>query len=204
MGKIYGYIRVSTRGQEKGGNGLSAQREAVIFQGADPDLIFSDVFTGIKCYDRPELNKLLEVLEQGDTLIASKLDRVARSVTEGVAIIENLVEKGVTINILNMGIFDNRPANRFQLQVMLAMAEFERSLIIERMQEGKAIARLKEGYREGRPKKWKNKHYNHALKLLEQQTYKEVSEITGIPVPTLKAEKRRRKDAKLKTEQKII
>jgi len=203
MGKIYGYLRVSTRGQEQSGNGLQAQREAVISHGADPDLIFQDVFTGAKC-DRPELNKLLRVLAQGDTLIVSKLDRVARSVTEGVAVIEELVQKGVTINILNMGIFDNRPANRFQLQVMLAMAEFERELIKERLQEGKAIARQNIDYQEGRPPKWTRKQYNHAMKLLEQQTYKEVAEITGIPVPTLKVERRRRKDSELKTELKII
>jgi len=84
------------------------------------------------------------------------------------------------------------------------MAEFERELIRERMQEERAIARQKEGYREGRKPKWTNKQYNHAIKLLEQQTYKEVAEITGIPVPTLKVEKRRRKDAELKTELQII
>jgi len=203
MGKIYGYLRVSTRGQEKSGNGLQAQRETVILQGADPDLVYQDVFTGVKC-DRPELNKLLEVLEQGDTLIASKLDRVARSVIQGVAVIEKLVQKGVTINILNMGIFDNRPANRFQLQIMLAMAEFERELIRERMQEGKAVARQKEGYREGRKPKWNIKQYNHAMNLLQNHSYKEVAEITGIPIPTLKVERRKRKDAELKAEQKII
>jgi len=202
MKKTYGYIRVSTKGQASG-NSLQAQKEAVIAHGADPDLIFEDVFTGAKC-DRPELKKLLSVLEESDTLIIPKLDRMARNVSQGVAVIEELVQKGVTINILNMGIFDNRPANRFQLQIMLAMAEFERVLILERMAEGKAVARLKEGYREGRPKKWKSKQYNHAMKLLEQQTYKDVAEITGIPVPTLKAERRRRKDAELKAEQKII
>ena len=204
MGKVYGYCRVSTKSQEKSGYGLGAQRESVISQGADPELIFQDVFTGAKC-DRPELNKLLSMLEIGDTLIVAKLDRMARNVSQGVAVIEELVQKGVTINILNMGIFDNRPANRFQLQIMFAMAEFERELIRERMQEGKAIARQNNiDYQEGRPKKWTSKQYNHAMKLLEQQTYKEVAEITGIPAPTLKVERRRRKDAELKTELKII
>ena len=197
MGKIYGYLRVSTRGQETNGNGLQAQREAVISHGADPDLIFQDVFTGVKC-DRPELNKLLEILNQSDILIVSKLDRIARSVTEGVAVIEKLVEKGATINILNMGIFDNRPANRLQLHIMLAMAEFERELIRERLQEGKSIAKQNIDYREGRPPKWTRKQYNYAMKLLMQHSYKEVAEITGIPVPTLKVERRRQKDAELK------
>ena len=203
MGKVYGYIRVSTRGQETNGNGLQAQREAVVSHGADPDLIYQDVFTGVKC-DRPELNKLLEVLGQSDTLIISRLDRVARSVTEGVAVIERLVEQGVTINILNMGLFDNRPANRLQLHIMLAMAEFERELIKERLQEGKAIARQNIDYKEGRPPKWTRKQYNHAMKLLNQHSYRETAEITGIPVPTLKYEKRKRRDAEFKTEPKIV
>ena len=202
MGKIYGYLRVSTRSQETNGNGLQAQREAVVSYGADPDLIFQDVFTGVKC-DRPELNKLLETLKQNDILIVSKLDRIARSVTEGVAVIEKLVKKGVTINILNMGIFDNRPANRLQLHIMLAMAEFERELIKERLQEGKTIARQNVDYKEGRPPKWTLKQYNHAMKLLKQHSYKEVAEITGIPIPTLKVERRRRKDVEFKTERKI-
>jgi len=205
MGKIYGYCRVSTKSQEKSGYGLDVQREAVISNGADPDLVFEDVFTGAGAkFDRPQLTKLLEVLEQGDTLIVSKLDRIARSVTEGVAVIEELVEKGVTINILNMGVFDNRPANKFAVTIMLGMAEFERELIRERMQEGKAIARQKEGYREGRKPKWSVKQYNHAMELLSQLSFKQVAEITGIPVPTLKVEKRRRRDAELKAEFKII
>jgi len=203
MKKTYGYIRVSTKSQEVNGFGLQAQKEAVISHGADPSLVFQDTFTGVKC-DRPQFSQLLEVLEQGDTLIASKLDRIARSVTEGVAVIKKLVEKGVTINILNMGIFDNRPANFFQLQVMFAMAEFERELILERMQEGRVLARQREGYRDGRKPKWSIKQYNHAMKLLQHHSYKEVSEITGIPIPTLKAERRKRKDAESKTEFKII
>jgi len=202
MKKTYGYIRVSTKGQASG-NSLQAQKEAVIAHGADPDLIFEDVFTGAKC-DRPELNKLLSVLEESDSLIIPKLDRMARNVSQGVATIEELVAKGVTINILNIGTFNNSPSNRFQLQIMLAMAEFERELIRERMQEGKAIARQKEGYREGRKPKWSIKQYSHAMELLSQLSFKQVAEITGIPIPTLKAERRKRKDAELKTELKII
>ena len=201
MGKIYGYTRVSTKGQEKNGNGLEAQREALISHGADPQLIYPDIFTGAKC-DRPKLNELLNVIKNGDMLIVCRLDRIARSVIMGVTPIEELVKKGVTINILNMGIFNNNPSNRLQLQVMLAIAEFERELIRERIQEGKAIARQKEGYREGRKPKWTIIQYNHAMELLKEHSYKGVAELTGIPVPTLKFEKRRRKDAELKNEPK--
>jgi DNA invertase Pin-like site-specific DNA recombinase len=199
MGKKYGYVRVSTRGQAENGNGLQAQREAVISHGANAELIFEDIYTGAMSKgERPKLTRLMGLLQRGDTLIIPKLDRVSRSVEAGAKFIRELVEKGVTIDVLNIGVFDNRPANKFQLHVILAMAEFERDLIRERLQEGKAIARQAPDYTEGRPPKWTKKQYDHAMKELERHSYKEVSAMVGIPVPTLKIEKRRRKDTETK------
>ena len=167
--------------------------------------LHDDIYTGAMSKgERPELTRLMGLLQRGDTLIIPKLDRVSRSVEAGAKFIRELVEKGVTIDVLNIGVFDNRPANKFQLHVILAMAEFERDLIRERLQEGKAIARQAPDYTEGRPPKWTSKQCNHAMKLLKQHSYKEVAEITGIPVPTLKVERRRRKDAELKTEPKSM
>jgi DNA invertase Pin-like site-specific DNA recombinase len=198
----YGYVRVSTKGQENG-NGIAAQKEAVINHGAEKDMIFVDVYTGAKT-DRPELTRLLGLLHRGDTLIVSKLDRIARSCVDGVQLIDSLVKQGIVIDIMNIGVFDNRPANRFQLQVMFAMAEFERDLIRERLMEGKAIAKQSPDFTEGRPPKWSRKQYNHAMKLLTRHSFKEVADITGIPIPTLKAEKRKRKDMELKLGLEII
>jgi len=195
----YGYIRVSTKWQSENGNSLEAQRQAVINQGADPELIFQDVYTGVRC-DRPQLAELVGLLKRDDILIITKLDRIARSVTEGMQLIDDFVKRGVVVDIINIGRFDNRPANRFQLQVMFAMAEFERDLIRERLQEGKAIARLDPDYTEGRKPKWSKKQYDHAMKLQERHSYIEVSAMTGIPVPTLKAEKRKRKDVAILAE----
>jgi len=145
---IYGYARVSTKGQQKDGNSLEAQEKALREHGAE--IIFKDSFTGTLKH-RPELDKLMSVLREGDFLIVTKLDRIARSVTHGVELIEELLNRGVKVHILNMGIMDNTPASRLIRTIFFAFAEFERNMIVERTQEGKEIARQREDYREGRP-----------------------------------------------------
>lgn len=147
---IYGYARVSTKGQAKDGNSLEAQDKALREAGAEK--IYCDSFTGTKL-TRPEFDKLKALLQEGDTLIVTKLDRFARSVTQGIEMIEELISKGVTVHILNLGIMDNSPTGRLIRNVMLSFAEFERDMIVERTQEGKAIAREKGIRVDGRPMK---------------------------------------------------
>lgn len=76
---------------------------------------------------------------------------------------------------------------------MLAFAEFERDMIVERTQEGKAIAKQNPDFREGRPMKFTKKQMNHAMSLLDNHSFKQVAEITGISMSTLKRESARRK-----------
>jgi DNA invertase Pin-like site-specific DNA recombinase len=147
---IYGYARVSTKGQERDGNGLEAQEKLLGDHGAT--VIYHDAFTG-KTVDRPELNKLVEILKDGDILVVSKLDRLGRSLSKTSELITELLERGVTINILNLGVLSNNSVNTLMRNVLLAFAQFERDMIVERTSEGKAIAREREGYREGRPAK---------------------------------------------------
>lgn len=148
---IYGYARVSTAGQAKDGNSLEAQTIALKAAGAQT--IYSDHFTGTKAR-RPEFTKLIAALRQGDMLVVTKLDRFSRSVTDGVTLIDELLRRGVTVNILNMGIMDNNannPASKLMRTMLFAFAEFERDMIVTRTQEGKAIARQRPDYHEGRP-----------------------------------------------------
>ena len=174
---IFGYARVSTSGQS-----LEAQEQELKNFGAEK--IFSDVFSGAK-NNRPELNKLLKIIKSGDTLIVTKLDRIARSLIQGVQLIENLSDKGVIINVLNMGIIDNSPTGKLIRNIMLCFSEFERDIIIQRTQEGKAIARQKKDFHEGRPKKFSRAQINLALELLNDYSYNKVSEMTGISVSTI-------------------
>ena len=101
---IYGYARVSTKGQAKDGNSLEAQEKALRESGANE--IYVDAFTGTKT-DRPEFDKLIDKIQKGDTLIVTKLDRFARSMTQGSELVSNLIEKGIKVYILNIGVINN-------------------------------------------------------------------------------------------------
>lgn len=178
----YGYARVSTRGQAKDGNSLEVQEKALKENGAE--IVYSDAFTGTKI-DRPKLDKLLSILHEGDTLIVTKLDRIARTATQGTELIQSLLDRGILVHVLNMGLMDNTPTGKLIRNVMLCFAEFERDMIVERTQEGKAIARLNPDFREGRPKKFSRKQIDHALSLLTDHSYTQVEEMTGISKSTL-------------------
>lgn len=177
----YGYARVSTYGQD-----LDVQIEALEREGCDK--IYSEHYTGTKT-ERPEFQKLIDEIESGDMLVVTKLDRIARSAMQGSELVKELIDKGVRVNIINMGIMDNTPGSNLVRNIFFSFAEYERDLIIERTQEGKAIARQREGFREGRPKKFSKKQLNHAMLLKESgMSYKQVAEMTGISKSTLARE----------------
>ena len=178
----YGYARVSTRGQEREGNSLSAQEDMLKRAGAES--VYSDAFTGTKTH-RPQLDKLISVIGPGDTLIVTKLDRIARSASQGMDLIQSLLDKNINVHVLNMGLIDNTPTGRLIRNVFLAFAEFERDMIVERTQEGKSIAKTKEGFREGRPKKYTRAQIEHALFLCGDYTIPQVVEMTGISRSTI-------------------
>ena len=179
---LYGYVRVSTRGQANDGNSLEAQENALRSAGATE--IYDDAFTGTKTH-RPELDKLMVVMQSGDTMVVTKLDRIARSATQGIELVQKLLDRGITVNVLNMGLLDNIPTGKLIRNIMLAFAEFERDMIVERTQEGKAIAKLNPDFREGRPKKFSKAQINHALSLLNDYSYTQVAQMTGVSKSTL-------------------
>lgn len=179
----YGYARVSTVSQE-----LEVQLTALENEGCDN--IYSEKFTGTKS-DRPQLQEVLSILKEGDTLVVTKLDRLARNTVEGIEIVKGLFSKGVRVHVLNVGLLEDTTMGRFFLTTLLAVAEMERNLIVERTQEGKAIAKQRNDFREGRPNKYSKKQIEHALKLLETESYKEVENKTGISKSTLIRAKRK-------------
>ena len=185
---IYGYARVSTRGQAKDGNSLEAQEKQLKEYGAEK--VYVESFTGTKM-ERPELDKLLNQIQDGDTLIVTKLDRFARSVSQASNLITMLIDRGIRVNVLNLGILDNSSVSILMRNILLSFAQFERDMIVERTQEGKAIARQREDFREGRPPKYGKKQVAHALELLETHSYKQVEEVTGISKSTLIRAKRK-------------
>ena len=109
-------------------------------------------FTG-KTIARPKFEELInQQLQSGDTLIVCKLDRFARNVSEGVTTIKKLFNKGVRVHVLNVGLLENTAMGNFFITTLLAVAELERCMILERTASGKEIARMRSGYKEGRPK----------------------------------------------------
>ena len=148
---IYGYARVSTVGQARDGNSLESQSE--LLRAAGCEEIYSDSYTGTKM-DRPGFNELTGRLERGDRLVVTKLDRFSRTVAGGIESIRGLLEKGVSVHILNMGLIDDTPTGRLMVTMLLAFAEFERDMIVERTVTGKAVAKLNDPeWREGRKRK---------------------------------------------------
>lgn len=182
----YGYTRVSTKGQLDG-NSIEEQTNAIQAVYADAEIIIES-YSGAK--ERPLFNQILESAQKDDYVIVTKLDRFCRSTKEGLEYVDLLMNKGVKIHILNMGLIENTPMGRLIVTNLLAFAEFERAMIIERTQGGKMIAKQRADFREGRPKKYSTKKINHALELLESYSYRQVEEITGISKSTLIRAKR--------------
>ncbi len=177
-----GYARVSTKGQARDGNSLEAQENALKENGAQ--VIYVDAYSGATT-ERPEFQRLLNEIEAGDTLIVTKLDRFARSAAQGIALVEDLVKRGITINVLNMGVLDDTPTGRLIRNIFLCFADFERAMIVQRTQEGKAVARTNPGYREGRKKRFSKQQIEHAIALKKNHSYAQISEMTGISKSTL-------------------
>ena len=147
----YGYGRVSSKGQELSGNSLEDQENKLRDAGCNE--IVLEVYTGTTM-DRPEFTKLMGKLKPGDTLIVTKLDRFARTASAGVETIKGLMANGIAVHVLNMGLVEDTPTGRLILNVLSAFAEFERDNIVERLNEGKSVAKANNpDYKEGRKSK---------------------------------------------------
>ena len=139
---IIGYARVSTDGQN-----LEAQTDALTAAGAGK--LFADKISGSK-RERPELDRMLEQLRNGDVVTVTKYDRLARSLKDLLEIVENIGERGAGFRSLAEDIDTTTPAGRLVFHVFASIAQFERERISERTKEGLASAR-KRGRIGGRP-----------------------------------------------------
>lgn len=187
---IFGYARVSTKGQAKDGNSLEDQKQKLEAAGAEK--IYVDTFTGTTL-DRPEFDKLKNQLRKGDTVVVTKMDRLGRSVSQASSLITSMIDDGITINVLNLGILSNDSVNMLMRNILLSFAQFERDMIVQRTQEGKALAKANDpNFREGRPSKYDGDQLDNAIKLKEDHSYAYVTKLTGISKSTLIREKKKR------------
>jgi DNA invertase Pin-like site-specific DNA recombinase len=139
---IVGYARTSTLHQDAG---LEAQLKALKEQGCDK--IFSEQVSSVA--ERAKLDRALEYVREGDVLVATKLDRLARSVAHLCRIVAELERKGVALKILDIGINTSCPAERLFLNMLGSIAQFEREIMLERQKDGIAKAKA-EGKFKGR------------------------------------------------------
>lgn len=180
---IYGYCRVSTKGQAKDGNSLQVQEQEILSRYNEAQ-IYKEAYTGTTT-DRPVFNDVIQKMKEKDMLVVNKLDRLARNTGEGIKIVKDLFQKKCSVHVLNIGLLEDTAMGQFFITTLLAVAELERNQIIERCQAGKAIARQNPDFVEGRPKKYNQKQLDHALDLLLDHSYKEVVQMTGISKSTL-------------------
>ena len=143
MSETVAYARVSTREQN-----LDAQLDQLEKVGVAQ--IFKEKLSGVDT-ERPELKKMLDYVRSGDTVVATKIDRIARSVKHLLEIVDTLKAKGVHLNILNLGLDTNTPNGKMMLTVIGAIAEFERELMLERQKEGIEKAKQKGKYKGRKP-----------------------------------------------------
>jgi DNA invertase Pin-like site-specific DNA recombinase len=141
---LVGYARTSTLDQEAG---LEAQLRELSALGCEK--VFQEQASSVG--PRSALDHALEFTREGDTLVVTKLDRLARSVPHMWEIIRKLQAKGVGIRIVNMGIDTNTPIGKLMLNVLGGVAEFEREMMLERQREGIAKAKAEGKYRGRKP-----------------------------------------------------
>lgn len=190
---IYGYARVSTK-KQLSGNSIEEQYSTLKEQGCQEIIV--EQYSG-KTTDRPELGALMQKMAKGDTLVVTKLDRLARNVVEGVTLVRELLHSGIKVHVLNVGLLDDTPMGNFFITTLLAVAELERSMIMERTQAGKEVARTKPGFKDGRPRISKNR-IDAALALVDAgNSYNKVAELTNIGVATLYRARARQKAEEL-------
>lgn len=178
---LIGYARVSTNAQD-----LTAQRDALAAAGVDPEVIYVDQgFTGTQ-RDRPGLGKALAACRRGDTLVVTKLDRLARSLPDARDIADELTRKGVALNLGGSVYNPHDPVGKLLFNVLGMIAEFESDLIRARTREGMAVAKAK-GRLRGKQPKLSKAQEAHVVSLYQGGTHTtaEIAELFGVARSTV-------------------
>lgn len=173
---IIGYARASTEDQK-----LDAQIEQL--RDAQCTRIYQEKISGVKV-DRQELAAMLDYVREGDTVVVTKLDRIARSTKHLLEITDLLKEKKVVFKVLNINFDTSTPTGKLMQTMLAAVAEFEREMMLERQAEGIRIAKSK-GKFKGRKPTAREKG-DEVLKFLADGMTKEaVAEKVGVSVSSV-------------------
>jgi hypothetical protein len=125
---VYGYAWIPEEENDKDDNSFGIQDQKLKAAGAE--IIYTDVYT-CATSPRPNLERLMAVMKSGDTLIVTKLDRIARSVLEGSKLIKNIVERGIAVRVLNLGnrALDQSPEGILMIDTMYSFVDLEQELL---------------------------------------------------------------------------
>jgi DNA invertase Pin-like site-specific DNA recombinase len=140
---IVGYARVSTIDQS-----LDIQAEQLSVAGVEK--LFREKISGVR-RDRPQLAALLDYVREGDSVVVTKLDRIARSTRDLLDIVETLHRKGCAFRVLNINLDTETPTGKLMLTMLGAIATFEREMMLERQAEGIAKAKAEGRYKGRKP-----------------------------------------------------
>jgi DNA invertase Pin-like site-specific DNA recombinase len=175
---LVGYARVST-----GEQNLAMQLDALTAAGCEE--IYHDEMSGAKAL-RPGLQKALEFVRSGDTLIVWRLDRLGRSIKDLIEKVEALKQRDIGFKSLHENIDTTTPSGKLQFHVFSALAEFERDLIRERTLAGLRAARAR-GIKGGRKREMTSDKVAMAAKLIQDKSIpiKDICKTLGISKPTL-------------------
>ena len=173
-----GYARVSTEDQS-----LDMQVDAL--EAAGCERVFSEKVTGNGKKKQPELEKALDILREGDTLVIYKLDRLGRSTGKLISLSERLQDQGIELISLQDNLDTTTAIGKAMFRMIMVLAEMERDILVERTQAGLKAARRR-GRVGGRPRV-PAKQVDAALKLYDTRDYtvSEIEELTGIKPATL-------------------
>jgi DNA invertase Pin-like site-specific DNA recombinase len=144
-GQVIGYVRVSTLEQNTG-----RQREQMKDEHLDD--VYEDHISG-KSLERPELDRLRRHVRKGDTVVVYSMDRLARNLRDLRNLVDELTDRGVLVKFIKEHLEFTGEANstaKLMLNIMGAVAEFERELILERQREGIALAKAEGKYKGGK------------------------------------------------------
>ncbi len=141
-----GYGRTSTLDQTAG---LEAQQREL--EAAGCERLFMEQVSSVDVKARAKLAEALDYVREGDTLVVTKLDRLARSVTHLHEVLQTLAVKGANLNILALGLDTSTPTGKLMLNLMGSIAEFEREIMLERQREGIAKAKAEGKYKGRKP-----------------------------------------------------
>ena len=174
---VFGYARVSTEQQ-------NLDRQIDMLQKYGVDFIYNEKMTGTK-RNRPELEKLLERLTEGDTVVVESLSRLGRSTKDLIWLMETFNAKSVNLVSLKESIDTTTSTGKLLFTLMSALAQFERDVLADRTKEGLAAARAR-GRKGGRPPV-SREAIKKAIKLYNTQQYtvREITELTGVKPSTL-------------------